>query len=83
MFLRKMVLHLLLQVIWTSFGLGTGPTPTTEVASYVVDANTGAIVVTLCSSCIKATTIDSKTITFTSISWSRCYNGYNLGGRLK
>ncbi|CAH1385981.1 pilin [Candidatus Nitrotoga sp. M5] len=50
---------------WSSLGLGTGPTPTLEVASYAVTAGTGAIVATLCASCIKATTIDGKTITWT------------------
>ena len=49
---------------WTSLGLGTGPTPTTEVASYTVTAGTGAIVATLCASCIKSG-IDGATITFT------------------
>ena len=49
---------------WTSLGLGTtGPTPTTEVASYNLKAN-GVIEVTLCASCIK-TGIDAKTIMWT------------------
>ncbi|CAG9932236.1 pilin [Candidatus Nitrotoga arctica] len=48
---------------WTSLGLGTGPTPTQEVASYTVTAVTGAIVATLCASCIKSG-IDGTTITW-------------------
>jgi len=49
---------------WTSLGLGTtGPTATTEVASYIMKAN-GVIEVTLCSTCIK-TGIDGKTIMWT------------------
>ena len=39
---------------WSSLGLGTtGPTPTTEVASYALTAATGQIVATLCAACIK------------------------------
>ena len=52
---------------WSSLGLGTtGPTPTTEVASYALTAATGEIVVTLCATCIKggATPIDGTTLTF-------------------
>lgn len=50
---------------WASLGFSTAPTATTEVASYSVTANTGAIVATLCASCIKATTIDGQTVTWT------------------
>ena len=39
---------------WSSLGLGTtGPTATTEVASYALTAG-GIIVATLCTSCIKS-----------------------------
>lgn len=49
---------------WTSLGLSAAPTPTTEVASYVATAATGAIVATLCASCIKSG-IDGATVTWT------------------
>ncbi len=49
---------------WTSLGLGTtGPTATTEVASYILKAN-GVIEATLCAACIKSG-IDGKTIMWT------------------
>ncbi|MFZ1318576.1 MAG: prepilin-type N-terminal cleavage/methylation domain-containing protein [Candidatus Nitrotoga sp.] len=49
---------------WTSLGLGvTGPTATTEVASYNLKAN-GVIEVKLCNTCIK-TGIDTTTIMWT------------------
>jgi type IV pilus assembly protein PilA len=49
---------------WTTLGLGiSGPTATTEVASYILNAN-GVIVATLCASCIK-TGIDGTGLTFT------------------
>ncbi|MDO9101897.1 MAG: pilin [Candidatus Nitrotoga sp.] len=55
---------------WNTRGLGlgsTGPTKTTEIASYSLTTGTGAIVVTLCAACIKggATPIDGQTITWT------------------
>ena len=49
---------------WTSLGLSAAPTATTEVASYTATAGTGAIVATLCASCIKSG-IDGTTVTWT------------------
>ena len=49
---------------WTTLGLGTsGPTPTTEVATYELKAN-GVIEAKLCTGCIK-TALDAALITFT------------------
>jgi type IV pilus assembly protein PilA len=48
---------------WTSLGLGTGPTPTTEISTITVTAATGEIVVTLCADCIKAG-INNSTLNF-------------------
>jgi len=49
---------------WASLGLPTaGPSTTTEVKTISVTGSTGAIVVTMQG--IKATKIDSKTVTFT------------------
>jgi type IV pilus assembly protein PilA len=47
---------------WTSLGLSTGPTPTTEVSAISVTATTGAIVATMRN--IKSG-IDTQTVTWT------------------
>ncbi|OGT05177.1 MAG: hypothetical protein A2Y51_04870 [Gallionellales bacterium RIFCSPLOWO2_02_60_31] len=48
---------------WTSLGLSTAPTATTEVSGISVTGATGAIVATMRN--IKATAIDGQTVTWT------------------